>query len=461
VITAAADAFSLALGAAVGRYGPAVQLGATLGSVIGQKFGLGRAGLRVLLGCGVAGAISASFNAPIAGAIFAHEVIIGHFALRAFAPVTLASVAAVAVTRYHGFEYIALKLHDIHRQLALWDYPLYVLVGGLAALVALLYMKGILGVRWSIQKAKVPIWLQPMIGGVIAGAMGLGLPAVLGLGDYTMQEVLEQDIAAPAFTLGMITMLLGGKLLASVACLGCRFPGGMFSPALFLGAMLGGICGMLVPSLDYQICVLVGMGAVVASVVGAPIATILIVFELTENYAAATAVMVGVVASNALVTRFFAPSFFHRQIQLWGYDLDRPPQQRIMEQRKLAPMVVAQFLAVRPGQTVAGLRAMVESGHEGDIYVTESDGRLVGKFPVAALLNCDPDETAGRLATFPSHWFSAEDTEWQGFIGLKNFVGYSVPVVEDSEGMKLIGVVFQAHFIAAYRNAVATARQEQ
>jgi CIC family chloride channel protein len=103
IITAACDALALGMGASVGRYGPAVQLGATVGSILGQSVGVTRSGLRVLLGCGVAAAISASFNAPIAGAIFAHEAIIGHFSLRAFAPISVASVVAVAVTRYHGF----------------------------------------------------------------------------------------------------------------------------------------------------------------------------------------------------------------------------------------------------------------------------------------------------------------------------------------------------------------------
>jgi CIC family chloride channel protein len=119
-ITAACDALALGMGASVGRYGPAVQLGATVGSLLGQSVGLTRAGLRVLLGCGVAAAISASFNAPIAGVLFANEVIIGHFSLRAFAPITVASVVAVGMTRFHGFEFVALKLAEGNSHLVVW-----------------------------------------------------------------------------------------------------------------------------------------------------------------------------------------------------------------------------------------------------------------------------------------------------------------------------------------------------
>ena len=129
LITAACDALALGLGASVGRYGPAVQLGATVGAILGKFIGLTHTGLRVLLGCGVAAAISASFNAPIAGVIFAHEVIIGHFSLRALAPITVASVVAVGVTRFHGFEYVALKLTEENLHLVVWEYAAYAVLG--------------------------------------------------------------------------------------------------------------------------------------------------------------------------------------------------------------------------------------------------------------------------------------------------------------------------------------------
>ncbi|MEM9283980.1 MAG: chloride channel protein, partial [Verrucomicrobiota bacterium] len=168
-ITSVADATALALAAPVGRYGPAVNLGATIGSVFGQWMRLGETSVRILLGCGVAGAISAAFNAPIAGVIFAHEVIIGHFKLRAFAPVTLASVAAVAVTRHHGIEYEALKLPSALHPVTPEDYPIFLGLGFFMALVAMVYMSGIVGAAGVARRLRIPKWLQPMIGGTLAG----------------------------------------------------------------------------------------------------------------------------------------------------------------------------------------------------------------------------------------------------------------------------------------------------
>ncbi len=390
VITAACDALALGLEASVGRYGPAVQLGATVGSILGRVVGLTRTGLRVLLGCGVAAAISASFNAPIAGVIFAHEVIIGHFSLRALAPITVASVVAVGVTRYHGFEYVALKLTEESLHLVVWEYAMYALLGLAAAGVALVYMNGILRVGELASRARLPIWIQPAVGGALAGAIGWWMPEVLGLGEKTMQGILDPDVAASTYGIGLLALLCLAKLLASVSCLGFRYPGGVFSPALFMGAALGGLAGFLVPFLDYQICVLVGMGALIASVIGAPLATILIVFELTENYQAATAVMIGVVAANALVTRFYARSIFHRQILRLGIDLERPKEQRLMAARQMDEIMSQNCLAVQPDSTVAELQKLVLRGHEGDIFVIEGESRrLVGRLPLATP-GCSP-----------------------------------------------------------------------
>jgi CIC family chloride channel protein len=454
--TAACDALALGMDAPVGRYGPALQFGATLGSMLGQALGLTRAGLQVLLGCGVAGAISASFNAPIAGVIFAHEVIIGHFSLRAFAPITVASVVAVGITRYHGFEYVALKLGDGGGHLVVWEYPAYVLLGLLAAAVSVIYMTGVMRAGDAARRLRLPIWIQPALGGALAGAVGLWMPEVLGLGSNTMQQVLDPQTAAAMYGVGMLSLLWLAKLLASVSCLGLRYPGGVFSPAMFMGAALGGSVGFLVPFLDYQICVLVGMGALVSSVIGAPLATVLIVFELTENYQAATAVMVGVVAANALVTRYYARSIFHRQILRWGIDLQRPREQRLMANRQVAEVMSQQYLAVPPSCTSSELRRLVGTGDGGDVFVVDSeDGRLTGVIPLAVLAAEQGDRLAGEMSVSPRFCMEASTDLWSAFLAVSEFVGYAVPVVADGDSMRLVGCVTEGDFIEAYRRTVA------
>jgi len=461
LVTAACDALALGMDAPVGRYGPAVQLGATLGSILGRAIGLTRAGLQVLLGCGVAAAISASFNAPIAGVIFAHEVIIGHFSLRAFAPITVASVIAVGITRYHGFEYVAFKLVEWDGHLVVWEYPAYVLLGLLAAAVSVVYMTGVLRTGDAANRLRLPIWIQPALGGALAGAVGLWMPEVLGLGGTAMQQVLDPQAAAAVYGVGMLTMLWLAKLAASVSCLGLRYPGGVFSPAIFMGAALGGSIGFVAPFLDYQICVLVGMGALVSSVIGAPLATVLIVFELTENYQAATAVMVGVVAANAVVTRYYARSIFHRQILRWGIDLLRPREQRRMADRRVSEIMSRQLLAVPPSCTSAELRRLAGQGGGADIFVVEGEERrLAGVVPLAVLAAEPNGRTAGEMCVPPRFWMEASTDLWSGFLAVSDFVGYAVPVVADARTMRLVGRVTEGDFIEAYRRTVESIHQD-
>ena len=462
LITSACDALALGLGASVGRYGPAVQLGATVGAILGRFIGLTRTGLRVLLGCGVAAAISASFNAPIAGVIFAHEVIIGHFSLRALAPITVASVVAVGVTRYHGFEYVALKLTEENLHLVVWEYAVYALLGLAAAGVALVYMNGVLRAGELASRVRLPIWIQPALGGALAGAVGWWVPEALGLGEDTMHGILDPAVAASSYGIGLLALLCLAKLLASISCLGLRYPGGVFSPALFMGAALGGMAGFLAPFLDYQVCVLVGMGALIASVIGAPLATILIVFELTENYQAATAVMIGVVAANALVTRYYSRSIFHRQILRLGIDLERPREQRLMAARNVGEITSLNVLGVQPGSTVAQLQHLCSQGRGEDLFVVEGESRrLLGRLPLSTLIAAPDDQTAMELCTPVKLFLQESDDLWTGFLAMENLEGYSLPVVADSTSMSLVGSVVESDFIAAYRKAVEQDREEE
>lgn len=461
IVTSLADALSLALGAPVGRYGPAVYLGATIGSIFAQIFRLNQTSIRILLGCGVAGAISASFNAPIAGVIFAHEVIIGHFKLRAFAPITLASVSAVAVSRFHLVEYVGLKLWSVPHQITPGEYPVYLLIGLIAAVVSMAYMAGIMKVSQLAESLKVPVWIQPVLGGLIAGAVALWMPMVLGLGDRSLQAVLEQDVESPVLGLRFLFLLGIAKLIASTCCLGLRYPGGAFTPAIFIGAMLGGCVGFLMPSLDYQISVLVGMGAMVSSVIGAPLAVILIVFELTENYQAATAVMVAVVASNAVVTRFFARSLFHRQIRYWGIEINRPPEQRIMALRSVSEITRRNFAFIGSEMTVGEARANKDFHPGRPTFVVDAGGRLVGHLPGDEWREANEKTAASEFIQDVPLVLSQDESLWSGFEKAEKLNENWIGVVESEDSERLVGYVTKPDFLTAYRRAVQESRLEQ
>jgi H+/Cl- antiporter ClcA len=312
---------SIGLGASVGRYGPAVHLGATLGSGFAQLFKLGRVNTVTFLGCGVASAIATSFNTPIAAVIFAHEAIIGHYSLRAFAPITIAAVTGNLVAKFHGRDFDGFQNLTEFRELLPEQYPLFAIVGLISAVFALIYMRSLVAVGKWVKESRIPQWLRPMFAGLAIGIVAIWLPNLLGLVEETTTQVIQDQ--GVEYTLTLLCFLIVFKIASTALCLGTGMHGGVFGPALCFGAMVGAAFALAIDQPNqYQIFALASMGACISSVVGAPISTILIVFELNQNYSVATAVMVAVIVSNLVTNRYFARSYFIYQVQAAGFDVN-------------------------------------------------------------------------------------------------------------------------------------------
>ncbi|MBR9825896.1 MAG: chloride channel protein [Alphaproteobacteria bacterium] len=316
---------SLGGGASAGREGPAVHLGGTLASWLSGGVGLGPRGSRTLLACGAAAAVSASFNAPVAGALFAFEVVLGHYALRTIAPVAVASVIGALIVRIHlGPDPVFGVLETFSA--SLWDYPAAALLGIAAAGLAILFDRGTLNsvqtVESHAQRWKIPLWSLPVPGGILIGALALIAPEILGVGYEATSNAL-----ATHYVFGELVLLIVLKTIATQITLAFRFAGGVFSPSMYLGAMLGSAFGlMMMVILGDQTAgagffAVIGMGAVAGAVLGAPLSTTLIVFELTSSYEAAVAVLVAVSLATALTQSALGGSLFQKQLQSRGYDI--------------------------------------------------------------------------------------------------------------------------------------------
>ena len=234
------NAASIGVGASVGREGPAVHLGAALGGWLAARLHLTRSLSRTLLGCGVAAAVAASFNAPIAGALFASEVVLGHYALSAFAPIVIASVTGTAVSRAYFCDFPAFVIAD-HAITSFWEFPSFVVLGILAGVTAIVFMQGIMLAASAAEKSPLPAWLRPVAAGLMVGGIAVVFPQVLGVGYGATEAALGL-----AFPLGLILAVGVAKIAATAISLGFGFGGGVFSPSLVIGAMLGGAYGMVV-----------------------------------------------------------------------------------------------------------------------------------------------------------------------------------------------------------------------
>lgn len=335
VISGGVTALSLGSGASAGREGPVVHLGAAFASAIARKFHLPRWGKRTLLGCGVAAAVSASFNAPIAGVLFAHEVILGHYAMRAFVPIVISSVSATILSRLYFGDVVAFTIPE-YQITSFWEFPAFALLGVVCALVAVLFQFALIGADYVSRQVRMPLYLRPAIGGAAIGFIALFYPQVLGVGYEATDLALKSQMP-----LTLLFGLLIAKTAATAITLASRFGGGIFSPALYLGAMAGGAFGIIAAGVFPELASseglysILGMGAVAAAVLGAPISTTVMVFELTGGYALSIGLLLTVSISNGIAQAIHGHSYFHWQLEMRGLFVHDGPQHQLLRQRRV------------------------------------------------------------------------------------------------------------------------------
>ena len=496
-LSALTSLVSLGAGASVGQYGPLAHLGATLGALAARLNRYAEATATVWVGCGVAAAISTAFNAPIAGIVFAHEVILRHYSLRAFAPIT------VAATIGHVIANVVFERPPLFRVEAVTvgaapEYLGFLLIGVGGAFVAVLYMRAILYSGRIARKLPVADCLKPMLAGAVLGVAAIGMPDILGIGKETLRfAVIDQ-----AFAPGELAFLLGAKILATALCIGFGFAGGVFSPALLTGILFGALAGngaeLLAGDLrsDIAIYAICGMVAVASAVIGAPLTTILIVFELTRNYDLATAAMVSVVFSNLVSYRLFGRSLFDVQLRMRGFDLSAGRDRVILERRRIEGYVSRDFTALAPGLPLAEAKARLLASGRQEGYVLDAGGVYLGTVKLAELLASEEKErergngNAGeggpasdlpvsRIARRAEPLLTPKTSVWAAMERMGGFVGESIPVLEEGgdgradadadggegrgggRGRRMLGVVFEAAIVRAYLDTMNDIRREE
>ena len=329
--SAVASFLTLSSGGSTGREGPVVHLAAVISTWVSNRISADGLTGRDLLGCAVAAAVSASFNAPIAGALFALEVVLRHFAVHAFAPIVIASVAGTVINRLAFGDVTEFDLPTPGALQFYVELPAFLMLGVICGLVAVILMRSIF---WAdsfgtqVQnRLGLPRWLRPMVAGVLLGLIAIWYPHIIGVGYETTVLALTGGLV-----LGQVILFTIVKTAAVAITKGGRMGGGVFSPSLMIGAMTGLAFGLIATSIlpdvsgTHTLYAFAGMGAVAAAVLGAPISTTLIVFELTGDWQIGLAVMVAVSMSTALASRLVNRSFFLTQLTKRGIRCAAGPQ---------------------------------------------------------------------------------------------------------------------------------------
>ena len=465
---AVVSAISIGSGASVGREGPVVHLGASLAAFVADRLNLSRGRALTLLGCGVAAAVAASFNAPIAGVFFALEVVVGHYALSAFAPIVIASVVGTVISRAHYGDFPAFIVAE-HLVVSPWEFPIFALLGIASAGAAYLFMRGIFTMQEIADKVPGPVWIRPAMAGLVIGLLALAFPQILGVGYGVTDQALKG-----ALGLELLLAMVFIKIFATSLCLGFGFGGGVFSPSLVVGAMLGGAFGataaLLAPDTlsSPGVYSMVGMGAVAGAVLGAPISTILIVFELTGDYKVTIAVMVAVVLASIIVRDVLGRSFFNWQLERRGIDLSGGRENEHLKSIKVRRVMESRVVTVDAAIKLTDLRRRIVRAPSGVVFVTDKEGRLEGMITMAdlseALFDLSLDElvTVGEMARPPHDFVEAGISLDQAVTAFGEAAKEPfLPVVENRRTMKLVGILTEREVMLAQQRALLKARAEE
>jgi CIC family chloride channel protein len=465
---AVVSAASIGVGASVGREGPVVHLGASLGAWAAKRLHLGRTLARTLLGCGVAAAVAASFNAPIAGTFFALEVVIGHYALSAFAPIVIASVTGTIISRMHYGDSPAFILPEVWSITSFWEFPAFAFLGVISAVAAIVFMRSVMFTEDVMNRTPVPPWARPALGGLIVGAIAIGFPQVLGVGYEATDAAL-----GGLHPLWLLIALFFLKMAAAAISLGCGFGGGVFSPSLFLGAMLGGAYGVIATSAYPELSsghgayTIIGMGAVAGAVLGAPISTILMIFELTNDYALTIAVMIATAIASVITQQTHGRSFFTGQLERRGVAIKGGQEIGLLRSIKARDVMDDTFETVTPETPIATVRQRLQHAPWGELFVTGEDGRLTGTITFSDMSDAafdtsrDAELTAKDVARANPAVLQAED-DLEAAVKIYGASGeVHVPVVENAKTMRLLGVAHEHEVMLAYHRALNQARAEE
>lgn len=446
---------SLGAGASVGQYGPLVHLGATLGSLGARLLRLGRSEDNITIACGVAAAIATAFNAPLAGIVFAHEVVLRHYALRAFAPIAAAAIVGHVIASQVLESGALFHVTDtaVPRP---WEFALFLAIGGLGALVAGAYMRAILGVAHLAGRLSLAPALRPAAAGALLGVTALWVPDILGIG----QETLRFATIAGAYGSAELLVVLALKIAATALCLGLGFSGGVFSPALVIGMLFGALCGTLVGEMGalpadtfvfYAVC---GMVAVTAPVIGAPLTSLLIVFELTGSYALTTAALASVTLASPIAAQLFGRSLFDIQLRSRGLDLSAGRGRALLQGTPVGDYLTRDCVTLSPTTPIDTAVAQLGQARHGEAYVVDARGRYRGCVTLAELEAIreanDGPLAIGNVATVERPMLHPATSLWAAMAALEDVTGEALPVVDETDGETFLGVVFEASITRAY-----------
>ena len=468
VIKSLASSICIGSGGSVGREGPIIQIGSSVGSTIGQWLHLSDEWVRTLLACGAAGGISATFNTPIGGVFFAMEIILGRFITPKLGFVVISSVAANFISHIFLGDQPSFAIIP-YSMTSYWEILPYAILGILAGLVAITFIRLLYKCEDIFNAWHIPPYLKPAIGGIGIGLIGLYSYDLFGMGYgdvYWVSHMSANQALIGEIALRSLIILLALKIIATSLTLGSGGSGGIFAPSLFIGAMLGGAFGtiahrlfpsFIAPSGAYA---LVGMAAVFAGAARAPITAIIMLFEMTRDYKIILPLMIAVIVSTIVSRSLSRETIYTQKLVRRGIDIRQLEETRPMREITVAQAMTKNFPTVLPTMPVSKLvDKLRNTGHHG-FPVVDKDGNFYG---VVTLSDVEavmakgnpPGITVADIASKSVIVAYPDQYLHEVLVKLSARDIGRIPVVDRSNPKHLLGVLRRHDIIRAYTKAVA------
>ena len=446
-ISTLAAFFSASGGASIGQYGPLVHFGTTLGAWLKRTVPFNFTP-DLYIGAGVAASISSGFGAPLAGLIFAHEAILRHYSHKSILAIATASGISYAVSTgiWGDANIIDVSSDQFNLLLIL---VVSFLAGPIFGLIAILYMKSLLLFANLASSPKLTLLYKYILGILSLSVIGHFMPEVMGLGTETVSGVLNSS-----YTLVFLVIILFGKILATSISLNFGFFGGVFSPAILVGAAAGALVSTLLVTLgifeDYQQAfVISGIAAVAGAVIGAPICMVIIVLELTNSYAYALASLVGLAISVGYVQVRFGSSYFDVQLLNRGIDISDGRTGLFMNETDILQFAEINFYTIKDSETISDAVLLMSKNDQSELIVESESGEFIGKVNSLSLFNKEGTLSSSNVIDRDCVVIDHDASLQTAMEIASDFVGEIIPIIETNR-KKAVAVITEGAIFQAY-----------
>ncbi|MCD6525629.1 MAG: chloride channel protein [Desulfuromonas sp.] len=463
-----ASAITLGTGGSAGQEGPIAQIGGAVGSQFGQGFKVSGNRLKVLVACGVSGGVAATFNAPIAGVFFAQEIVLlSSFEISSFTSIVIASGMSTVVSRALLGNEISFYIPP-YQMGSHWELLLYVVLGAVVGVLAATFIDIHFRVKWLFDKLKMHRLLKPILGALLVGIIGVGLPQVFGNGYEFINEFLNGG-----GTLYLLLALIVFKAIATSITLGSGLPGGLFAPVLYVGAVIGGAFGHLAQMAFPTMAIapgsyaLIGMGAFLSAATHAPMTAIFLLFEMTASYQVIVPIMLSCVIGTSICRHFKKESLDTVELAKAGIDLEAGKERNIMKSILVRDVMTTTLETVPESMTLREFTDFIASTKHTNFPLINSQGEMTGIISIQDFLGVVFEKdlmdlvVVKELATTEvTTIFADENLDYaMRTIGYRNIE--QLPVVAMDQQKKLIGIISRRDMVSAYNKALMARTLEE